>query len=1373
MKKKFKGALSLLLCMIMVFGAVAVGGEGIELPSISDIFGTKATAATSGTCGDNLTWSFDESTGTLEISGTGDMTNYSWANRPWENSEDLITTVTIGNGVTSIGDYAFYFFDKLAKVSIPYGVKGIGNSAFERCTGLTSLTIPNSVTSIGEDAFSSCNLTSITIPSNVTSIDDSAFSGCQKLNQINVAPTNATFSSENGVLFNKEKTKVISYPEGKKETSYTVPDGVASIGEYAFSSCSSLTSITVPNSVISIDKGAFSYCSSLTNITLPDGVMSIGSDAFFKTKIYCNESNWKDSVLYIGKHLIKAENTVSGEYVIQSGTRTIADEAFEFSKNLTNITVPDGVTSIGNEAFYCCDNLTSITIPSSVMRIGKRAFSSCDNLKNVTIPNGITYIGDGAFEWCESLTDISIPGSVIEIGNRVFYGCENLTKINVDSSNTKYSSADGVLFDKGKTWLIQYPEGKKDTVYIIPYDVTSIGNDAFFGCSSLTSITIPNGVSSIGNGAFEYCSSLKSITIPYGVTSIGSEAFYGCSSLASITIPDGVTNIGKETFFGCLNLTSVSIPDSVIEIGDNAFYRCDNLTQINVAPQNTKYLSEDGVLFNKEMTELILYPPQKKDTSYSVPNGVVKMTNAFGSCPYLERISIPGTVTGLSGSSFVLCVNIKSIDVDPTNPSFSSDKYGALYNKNKTVLLMIPYGLCTESFYLPDTTEEIYATCSGDIWWSAISACYGVESFVVGENNTHFSSDSQGVLYNKDKTELIKYPGGSKAETYVMPATVTDIDVVSGDVLSGKYLQRIEVASGNDYFYNDENGILFFDYDGEKVLTKIPNNTPLSFYEIPQNTYLLYSDAFSSFYNLKRIHFSSENITYSFQLAWIYNIMFPQVCGEVNTVICMEEKPADWDEMALVLKGYYGFTASFELCDGNHDVHKHTPKTVTVPASCTVDGMEYEVCSECGETIGTPTVIKAKGHTEVKDIAVKPTCTATGLTEGAHCSVCNTIIKKQEVIPATSHTEVKDIAVKPTCTATGLTEGAHCSVCNTIIKKQEVIPATGHTEVKDIAVKPTCTATGLTEGAHCSVCNTIIKKQEVIPATGHTPGDWIVVTEPTADTDGKRVKKCTVCGTILSEEILPKLTVAVDEKTGIELDYSGGDYSGKVELSVEETFDGAAFNLVNTQFNVSQSFIYDIKMTVDGVETQPTGTVKVRIPLPEGFDPARTFVYHVDTETGKVVKMAATYKDGYLEFETDHFSYYAVVEEAKPCKLSINTPSVTTVSYGFTLNLHANVTDLPEGARVVWSMDGSGFELIPSADGMTCGVKSVSKGSATITAKVVDKNGNAVKDANGNEISASQQLTSKAGFFQKIAAFFKKLFGSNMVIPSSLNKLIK
>ena len=159
---------------------------------------------------------------------------------------------------------------------------------------------------------------------------------------------------------------------------------------------------------------------------------------------------------------------------------------------------------------------------------------------------------------------------------------------------------------------------------------------------------------------------------------------------------------------------------------------------------------------------------------------------------------------------------------------------------------------------------------------------------------------------------------------------------------------------------------------------------------------------------------------------------------------------------------------------------------------------------------------------------------------------------------------------------------------------------------------------------------------------------------------------------------------------------------------------------------------------------------------------------------------AGWYENGGLIRNGDNLTFVAkadrdvtAVFEPIKTKISINTPSVTTVSYGFTLNLHANVTDLPEGARVVWSMDGSGFELIPSADGMTCGVKSVSKGSATITAKVVDKNGNADKDANGNEITASQQLTSIAGFFQKLVAFFKKLFGSNMIIPYALEWIVK
>ena len=1414
MKKKFKSALSLLLCMIMVFGAVAVGGEGIELPSIKGLFGSEAQAASEkydvytyevGSDGTVTITDCDNSAqGTITIPSQIDgkpvtsigeqafsycdsLTSITIPDSVTSigmqafSSCDSLTSVTIGNGVKKIGEHAFSFCDSLTSITIPNSVTSIGNEAFRYCSSLTSITIPNSVTSIGSEAFYGCSsLTSATIGSGVTSIGNEAFDNCDKLNQINVDTANTVYSSENGVLFNKDKTELIRYPEGKADTSYSIPNSVTYIVYRAFCDCSSLTSITIPDSVTSIGTQAFLYCDSLTSITIPNSVTRIGSYAFNGckklTQINVDTANTVYSsvngVLFNKDktELIRyPEGKADTSYSIPDSVTSIGDYAFRDCSRLTSITIPDSVTSIGYSAFYGCGSLTSVyisdiaswcgiafdssdsnplgrganlylngklvtdlVIPSRVTSIGNYAFYGCSSLTSITIPNSVTSIGRGAFSDCSSLTSVTIPNSVTSIGEWAFDCCRSLTSIT------------------------------------IPDSVTNIGGYAFYGCSGLTSIAIPDSVTSIGDYAFRDCSRLTSITIPDSVTSIGYSAFYGCGSLTSVyisdiaswcgiafdssdsnplgrganlylngklvtdlVIPSRVTSIGNYAFYGCSSLTSITIPNSVTSIGDEAFYYCIKLNQINVATGNANYLSESGVLFNKEKTKLIVYPTEKRDTTYNIPNGVVDVSEDIIWGSYLEKLYIPSSVKNLEYISFWRCNNLAYIEVDPANTKFSSDGQGALYNKDMTTLLMLPYKLQTEAFYLPDTVEEIYSNCGGDIWWSAISACYGVESFVVGENNANFSSDSQGVLYNKDKTEIVKYPAGRKAETYVMPNSVTNVSELGGEALSGKYLQRIEVAPGNEFFSSDENGILFLNYGGRGIV-KIPDNIQLEFYEVPEDVSWFDIGSLSDFTNLKRIHIPTSMDISVFLFGWEYNMLMPGICGEIDTVLCGERIPENWQELKEILKEGYGFEPVFELCDGNHDVHKHTPKTVTVPASCTVDGMEYEVCSECGETIGTPTVIKAKGHTEVKDIAVKPTCTATGLTEGAHCSVCNTIIKKQEVIPAT-----------------------------------------GHTEVKDIAVKPTCTATGLTEGAHCSVCNTIIKKQEVIPATGHTPGDWIVVTEPTADTDGKRVKKCTGCGTILSEEILPKLTVAVDEKTGIELDYSGGDYSGKVELSVEETFDGAAFNLVNTQFNVSQSFIYDIKMTVDGVETQPTGTVKVRIPLPEGFDPARTFVYHVDTETGKVVKMAATYKDGYLEFETDHFSYYAVVEEAKPCKLTINTPSVTTVSYGFTLNLHANVTDLPEGARIVWSMDGSGFELIPSADGMTCGAKSVSKGSATITAKVVDKNGNAVKDANGNEIAASQQLTSKAGFFQKLVAFFKKLFGSNMVIPSSLNKLIK
>ena len=226
-----------------------------------------------------------------------------------------------------------------------------------------------------------------------------------------------------------------------------------------------------------------------------------------------------------------------------------------------------------------------------------------------------------------------------------------------------------------------------------------------------------------------------------------------------------------------------------------------------------------------------------------------------------------------------------------------------------------------------------------------------------------------------------------------------------------------------------------------------------------------------------------------------------------------------------VLLGGQEFYGEKEVNNPNDPARGHTEVTdAAVAPTCTETGKtEGKHCSVCNTVLKAQEVIPATGHTEVTDAAVAPTCTETGLTEGKHCSVCNTVLKAQEVIPATGHKEVTDAAVAPTCTQTGLTEGSHCSVCNTVLKAQEVIPALGHTEVTDAAVAPTCTESGKTEGKHCSVCNKILVMQEEIPADGHEWGEWFVTEAAKESESGKEMRVCRRDGSHTQTREIPAL----------------------------------------------------------------------------------------------------------------------------------------------------------------------------------------------------------------------------------------------------------
>ena len=465
------------------------------------------SAPTSGTCGDNLTWRLDGNK--LTISGTGDMYDYDEWNDdtpPWYYYRDRITEVVIEQGVTAIGKDGFWKLFSLTSVQLPGSLKSIGSSAFH---------------------------------------------DCWKLESINVSAGNKTYSSENGVLFNKDKTELVMYPQGKTNTSYTVPSSVVNIGEAAFVECQNLKEVELPEGVENIGKSAFSHClnfenitlpkslktigeeafsgcGNLKNISLPDNLTTIGSDAF----IGCGFKSITipSSVIKIGEPFT-CRNKLESISVSANNSAYSAENGVLFNKNKTKlITYPEG--KVGE----------SYTVPSSVNSIAAGAFTG-STLKSVTIPNSVKSIGNAAFFWCYNLEGITIPSSVTNIGDRAFMMCNTLTEV------------------------------------AVPNGVSKISYATFACCSSLKSITLPSSVKSIGDSAFAYCD-FESITLPSSVESIEGSAFDGCKNLGSITIPSGVKSIEERTFWHCYGLESVTIPLSVKTIKSRAFDDCTSLADV-------------------------------------------------------------------------------------------------------------------------------------------------------------------------------------------------------------------------------------------------------------------------------------------------------------------------------------------------------------------------------------------------------------------------------------------------------------------------------------------------------------------------------------------------------------------------------------------------------------------------------------------------------------------------------------------------------------------------------------------------------------------------------------------------------------------------
>ena len=627
------------------------------------------------------------------------ITNYSTgASSPFSK----ISTLSIGNWVTSLGDYSF-----------------IGS------TNLKSINVPNAVTSIGVSAFAGCNnVTDITLGSSVAKLGTGVFTGCSLLSNIIVDANNTVYSGINGVLFSKDQLTLIQYPLGRSGD-YQIPTQVKTIGTSAFSSCIGLKSVTIPQAITSIQATAFANCSGLTSVTIGQAdsistvVVSIASNAFSSCQAITNlivnktfsftsgdNSPFKNLILvaslFIGNGVVSIQdysfsgltglisvrlgqiNNTGNNLIIVSGyafsgctnlatlelNRNISVTGYQSPFiSISNLLVGNGVTSIGDQSFRQCVNLQTITLPATVTNVGNYVFQDCSKLQSISFP-GINSLGQGAFYNCTALTSITIPNAVRIIQSFTFNGCTSLTTATLNESITQIQ--DYAFFSCSKL-----------STLIIPNSTKSLGASSFGSCTGLTSVILGNTLSTIASGAFYGCTSISTINFPVSLRSLGDNAFQNCSGLSTLYIPSTIATVGNGTFSGCTGITSITIgeynnPGYMLMFGTSPFSGCSGVTSLILNKDIANDTSSSPFMGLSSLINVTIsnhvsrvntfaFYGCSKITSLTIPNSVTSIGSAaFNGCSSLTSIKLPNSITFIGNSAFLGCSKLLAISIPST-----------------------------------------------------------------------------------------------------------------------------------------------------------------------------------------------------------------------------------------------------------------------------------------------------------------------------------------------------------------------------------------------------------------------------------------------------------------------------------------------------------------------------------------------------------------------------------------------------------------------------------------------------------------------------------------------------------------------------------
>lgn len=684
----------------------------------------------------------------------------------WENASYLeIPRQIDGYPVVAIGANAFQERNDLIGLILSEGIETIDFRAFWCCRNLRWVVLPDSLTTIADEAFSVCqSLQSVEFGCGLKTIGYAAFSHCSNL-----------FDA-------------------------VLPEGLESIGMSTFYKCYGLEEVTLPKSLKTLGARAYDSCVYLNDFSIPDTVTSIGTNVLYNTGCYKNPGYWHGDVMYVGSCLMQTKRTISGSYTVLSGTRLIADGAFQSCNKLTEIRLPDSLQIIGANAFEYCDGLQTVTIPAGVTTIGDEAFYDCENLENIHFSGAVTNMGQNVFDRTPYYKNAD------NWDNNVFYvdSCLVASKGTLTGKLQVRPGTEtiGAKALQGQTKL---------TEVVLPDTVTEIREDAFRGCTGLKTVTFGKSLTTIAEGAFAQCAALESITVAEGnpvyrsqtncliqdqtlvlgcknsvipqdgsVTEIGTSAFEGCMGLTELVIPDNILTVGDGAFRDCENLVSVRLGNGVKLVGKGAFENCDSLSQIDLG-QSVQTIEYRGFGYNHSLKQLELPGSLRSVGEEAFCNATALETiifregllrigkNSFSYCDSLKHVALPDSLETVDSAAFYDCAKLETIKL---GEGITTIGEAAFMYCESLISLTIPHSVQTIGSY-------------------AFSECYALQHLDLGQVRV---IERSAFSYCKSLTQIH------------IPSSVTEIGL--GAFAFCPKIESMTVSPNNPYYFDSNHCII-------------------------------------------------------------------------------------------------------------------------------------------------------------------------------------------------------------------------------------------------------------------------------------------------------------------------------------------------------------------------------------------------------------------------------------------------------------------------------------------------------------------------------------------------------------------------------------